>query len=236
MRGIRDNAAYDLFRLGVLALIWPAINAGLAAIGKLPWLWLLNGILVLAALVLFGYAAFLLKRNERKVRNNIAPTTPTPARRRFGVRCGTDLYSDNILVGDIPGRYLQAQITVSESVSACKAYLREIRGGNKHWKGQEQLTFEPSEAPDSLSKALFAKIKYNLDVLLLVSTGEIVVCNHSRAWARWPRLNEIFATCGPYDLIIDIGGENAPGETFKLRFDRTGNWQTSFLTGAKRLL
>jgi hypothetical protein len=161
---------------------------------------------------------------------------PTLSRRRFGVRCGTDLYSDNILTGNIPGRYLHAEITVSQSVSACKAYLREIRGGNRGWKGQEQLTFEPSEAPDSLSKALFEKIKYNLDVLLLVSTGDIIVCNHSHMWPRLPRLFDLFAVHGPYDLIIDIGGENAAGETFELRFDWTGNWQTSFLTGAKRLV
>ena len=41
---------------------------------------------------------------------------------------------------------------------------------------------------------------------------------------------------GHMDLVIDIGGENAAGETFKLRFDWTGNWQTSFLTGVKRLV
>jgi len=156
---------------------------------------------------------------------------------RFTVRCGTDLYSNNILVGNVPGRYLQAQITVSQAVSACKAYLTEIRGGNRPpWQGQEQLTFEPSESPDSLSKAVFENIKYRLDVLLLVSTGDIVVCNHNRIWARWPRLKDIFATHGSYDLIIDIGGENAVGETFKLRFDWNGNWQTSFLTGVKRLV
>jgi hypothetical protein len=117
-----------------------------------------------------------------------------------------------------------------------KTYLREIRGGTKNWQGQEQLTFEPSESVDSLSKAVFQNIKYRLDVLLLVSTGDVVVCNHNRIWARWPRLNDIFAAHGPYDLVIDIGGENAAGETFKLRFDWTGNWQTSFLTGVKRLV
>jgi len=162
-------------------------------------------------------------------------TTPQPAW-RFRLRCATDSYSDNILVGNIPGRYLQVQITVSQAVSACKAYLREIRGGNRPWQGQEQLTFEPSEAPDSLSKAVFENITYRLDVLLLVSNGDIIVCNHNRTWARWPRLKDIFASHGSYDLVIDIGGENAAGETFKLRFDWNGNWQTSFLTSVKRLV
>jgi hypothetical protein len=132
---------------------------------------------------------------------------------------------------------LQAQITVSKSVSACKAYLTEIRGENKPpWQGHEQLTFEPSEAYDSLSKAVFENIKYRLDVLLLVRNGDIVVCNQYRAWPRWPRLKDIFAAHGAYDLIVNIAGENAAGETFKLRFNWTGNHQTSFLTGAKRLV
>ena len=165
----------------------------------------------------------------------IQENAPQSSPRRFGVRCGTDLYSQNILTGNIPGRYLHAEITVSQAVSACKVYLREIRQGNKLWQGQEQLTFEPSEATDSLSKAVFQSIKYRVDVLLLPSIGGVVVCNHNRTWARGPRLNDIFAARGPYDLTIDIGGENAAGETFSLRFDWTGDWQTSFLRKAKRL-
>jgi hypothetical protein len=57
-RGIRDNAVYDLFRLAAVALIWPFINAVLSAAGKLPWYWLLNGILIVTAIAFFGYAAF----------------------------------------------------------------------------------------------------------------------------------------------------------------------------------
>jgi hypothetical protein len=92
--------------------------------------------------------------------------------KRFQVRCGTDVYSDNILVGSVPARYLQAEISLkSGTVHGCRAYLREITGQTRHWEGHEQLTFQLSESPDTLSKAIFENIKYRLDVLLLISTG-----------------------------------------------------------------
>ena len=142
---------------------------------------------------------------------------------RFQVRCGPDVYSDNILVGNIPARYLQAEISIkSGTVHGCKAYLREISGGTRHWKGHEQLTFQPSESPDTLSKAIYEKIKYRLDVLLLISTGGILICNHNRIWASFPWPNDLFAAQESYDLTVDVGGENAAGETFLLRFNWTG--------------
>jgi hypothetical protein len=161
---------------------------------------------------------------------------PTRASGKFQVRCGPDVYADNILVGNVPARYLQAEISIkSGTVHGCRAYLREIRGETKRWEGHEQLTFQPSESPDTLSKAIFASIKYRLDILLLISTGGIVVCNHNRVWTSFPNLNDLFSAHGSYNLRIDIGGEDASGETFLLCFNWTGNWQTSFLTEAKRL-
>ena len=129
--------------------------------------------------------------------------------------------SDNILVGNIPARYLQAEISIkSGTVHGCKAYLREIRGGARQWQGHEQLTFQPSESPDTLSKAIYEKIKYRLDVLLLISTGGILICNHNRVWSSYPWPKELFAAQGSYDLTVDIGGEDASGETFLLRFNQ----------------
>jgi hypothetical protein len=123
----------------------------------------------------------------------------------------------------------------SGTVHGCRAYLTEIRGEHNSWKGHEQLTFSPSEATDSLSKAIYAGVHYELDVLAITSDGEIHVCNYNRQWARLPRLHDLFSHRGFYDLMLSIAGEDAAAETFSLRFEWTGNWQTSFLTNAARL-
>jgi hypothetical protein len=150
--------------------------------------------------------------------------------RMFNVRCGTGAWSENILTGNIPARYLHAEISIaSGAVHGAKAYLTKIKGGGKQWTGNEQLTFEPSEAPDSLSKALYAGVPYRIDVLQLTSDGEVRVCNYNRQWPRFPRLTDLFASSGWYELTIVVAGEDAAGETFKLHFEWTGKWQTAFL-------
>jgi hypothetical protein len=211
--GWLDNFLYD-WGWRLIGWIPVAFYWALTVSGKIDWRWWVNAILLVIAIIITVIGILRTRHPKEKTTQPAVPSVQ--AVRRFGVRCGTDLYSPNMLTGDIPGRYLHAEITASPSVGACKAYLREIRGGNRHWEGQEQLTFEPSESPDSLSKLIIEKIKYRLDVLLLVSNGDIVVCNHNHVWARWPSLNDIFAARGPYDLTIDIGGENAAGETFSL--------------------
>ena len=99
----------------------------------------------------------------------------------------------------------------------------------------EQLTFSPSESSDTLSKAIYAGVRYQLDVLAITSGGEVVVCNQNREWRRLPRLKDLFASHGIYDLSLAIAGEDAQAENFSLRFEWTGNWQTAFLTEAKRV-
>jgi hypothetical protein len=123
----------------------------------------------------------------------------------------------------------------SGTVHGCRAYVPEIRAEHNSWKGHEQLTFSPSEATDSLSKAIYAGVKYELDVLATTSDREIHVCNHNRRWARLPRLHDLFSYPGFYDLMLSIAGEVAAAEAFSLRFEWTGNWQTSFFRDATRV-
>ena len=168
--------------------------------------------------------------------NSPAEASSAPLNYRFHVLVGVDHTSDNIWVPRIPVRFHHAQVWIeSGTVHGCRAYLTEIKGEHSRWKGNEQLTFSPSEASDSLSKAIYAGVKYDLDVLVVRSDGEIQVCNHNRQWARLPRLHDLFSHHGFYDLALSIAGEDATAETFSLRFDWTGNWQTSFLTDATRV-
>jgi hypothetical protein len=165
---------------------------------------------------------------------NISSDAYHTSSRRFNMVVGVDHTSDNIWPGRFPVRFHHAQVSIdSGTVHGCRAYLTRIKGETTEWKGNEQLTFSPSEASDSLSKAVYAKVPYQLDVLVVTSGGEIIVCNHNREWLRLPRLRDLFATHGFYDLSIAIAGEDASAETFLVRFQWTGNWQDSFLTEAK---
>jgi len=159
-----------------------------------------------------------------------------PANERFNILVGADHIADNIWVPGIPVRFHLAQVWIeSGTVHGCRAYLTEIRGEHNFWKGNEQLTFSPSEAPDSLSKAIYAGVRYPLDILAVTYDGRIHVCNHNRQWPKLPRLHDLFSNRGYYDLMLSIAGEDAAAETFSLRFEWSGNWQSSFLKNATRV-
>lgn len=214
-----------------------------------PVPWTVFGILVAIAIGLLVFAIILLKTRPATNRSGLRRISDLPDTEiktgekalsaiqngKFTVRCGPDLYSDNLWASGVAVRYLHVEVSIdSGTVHGCKVYLTAITGGQRDWKGSEQLTFSPSEASDSLSKAIFTGVTYPLDVLLITSDGEIRVCNQNGQWARFPRLHDLFAAHGPYDLTVVLAGEDANGESFVLRFEWTGNWQTSFLTNATR--
>lgn len=220
------NWAVGIIMTAVLAIIVAFVVGLWQALRKQPIPWVILGALVLIAIALLIVAIASVRSQRRhKV---IAAKSPENI---FQVRCGTDFTSTNIWPGNVPVRFLHARISIeSGTVHGCRAYLTEIKGGRTPWNGNEQLTFSPSESSDSLSKAIYAGVPYDLDVLVVTSAGEIVVCNHNRQWPRWPRLRDLFASHGEYTLTLVIAGEDARAESFALRFEWTGNWQTARLT------
>ena len=150
----------------------------------------------------------------------------------FALRCDTSSWSMNTwAIG--PVRFLHGCVSIAKSsIPNCKAYLIEIRKGQEvEWSGgPEQLTWSPHPSSDSLSKTLHQRIEYQLDVLVIRPDGEIQVCNHDRTWLRLPRLHHIFAEAGDYVLTIAIAGDGVHSEMFRVKFQWTKNWQTSFLT------
>ena len=120
----------------------------------------------------------------------------------------------------------------SSSIRNCRAFLTRItKNGKKIWNGQEQLTFSPSQAADSLSKTLHNKVISFVDLIVVRSdTGDIHICNKTRQWFRHPSLNQIFAESGEYELIVAVTADDVLTKTCQLKFEKTGNWQTSFLT------
>lgn len=219
-KGVLDN------RGKIVALI----NAAIA------WQWLPLSLFLLGVVVLIFDRLGLIRHNKGKSDGPKAekPSGELPTQ-IFGVEVGPAYISDNVLSSGVPARYLHARVSIQSGtvVHGCKAYLTEIKG-EKSWSGNEQLTFSPSEAPDSLSKAVHAGVPYLLDVLRITSDGEIHVCNHNREWPRFPRLRDLFAAPGWYELTLNLAGEDAKGEAFAIQFEWTGNWQTSFLHNADK--
>lgn len=186
-------------------------------------------ILTLMTGLLTGALLKWVNEREKHCTSDPPPKAQVGPTNRFKIEVGPNLITDNIWeLG--PVRFLQAKITIqSGTVHGCRAYLTEITGEMKDWSGNEQLTFSPSEASDSLSKAIYANVPYLLDVLVVTSAGDVVVCNQSRKWLRLPRLQDLFGARGSYDLTVVIAGEDATAEQFQFRFERTGNWQTCLL-------
>jgi hypothetical protein len=152
---------------------------------------------------------------------------------KFEIQAGpniADSYSMNWWGENVPVRFLHPIVLVDDTIPNCKAYLTRI-GTNKNedWMGQEQLTWSPSEAHDHLIKTLHPGIRYPLDVLAVTSNRTLHVCNENRDWRRWPRLHDIFSEAGDYFLAVAIAGDGVIAQTFTLRFEWTGDWQTSFL-------
>lgn len=132
----------------------------------------------------------------------------------------------------LPVRFLHIAISTDcPSVANCKAFLTRIeKDGKARWIGQEQLTFSPSEAADTLAKTLHNKITSFVDVVVITSAKEILVCTKDRQWFHLPRLHAIFSEYGDYVLTVVVTGDGALSETALLKFNWTGNWQTSWLS------
>ena len=141
-------------------------------------------------------------------------------------------YTLNIVAGGRTTKYLHAAVSLNAGqVTNCKAYLTRIsKDGIDKFNGQEQLTFSPSEAADSLGKTIHHGITSFFDVLAItIDDGEIHLCNEKRQWLRWPRLRDIFSEHAKYLLTISVAADGVPTLTKDFVFDWTGNWQTSFL-------
>lgn len=132
-----------------------------------------------------------------------------------------------------PVRFLHPAVWLdSGTVQNCRGSLTRIAdiSGNQIWAGQEQLTFSSSKPRGDLTKTIDAGIRYFLDVIAIETNGYVIhVCNEDREWRRWPDLRHIFPAPGSYLVTVAIGGDGVSAETFVLRFDWSGNWQTSFL-------
>src|SRR6266496_1253660 len=181
-------------------------------------------------------------RGKHKSIESVAPESESleEAEFKFKMESGPNVkasYSMNMWGPNLPVRFLHPVVLVnSGTVTNCKGYLTRIAKNSEEWVGQEQLTFSPSEAHDSLEKTLHHGIRYALDVLAITSDGAIHICNEKRQWRRWPALRDIFSETGDYFLTVAIVGDGVTAQNFTLRFDWTGNWQTSWLTLHQDLL
>lgn len=205
-----------------------AINAIVA------WQWLPLTLFVIGVAVLVFDRLGWIGRKPKTDNREHPPQALSPdhAAPRFRIESGPTVeasHSTNIWGGG-PVRFLHPAVWVSSTVTNCKAYLVRIERGDEKWPVNEQLTFSPSESHDSLAKTLHPGIEYTLDVLVIRSGGGIHVCNEKRDWRRWPRLGDIFSEPREYLLTVAIAGDGVNAQNFFLRFDWTGNWQTSWLT------
>jgi len=144
----------------------------------------------------------------------------------------TDSYSINRW-GTMPVRFLHPVVSIdSGTIRNCTGYLQRVKKNDNEWTIGDQLTFSSSSKPrGELTKTLHHEARARLDVLVITSGQEIRVCNEERDWRRWPSLRDIFAEIGDYLLEVAIVGEGVALQTFTLRFEWTGDWQTSFLHG-----
>jgi hypothetical protein len=135
-----------------------------------------------------------------------------------------------------PVRFLHAKVSIDHGSVLCSAYLTKIAKGHEvKWEhGPEQITFGNHTPGDPLPRMLHHGLSYHLDVLVItMSDNGIRVCNDERIWRRWPRLHQIFAEKGDYILTIALAGDGAESDKFEIRFNWTGNSQTSFLASGR---
>ncbi len=244
-RSIRDNAVYEGFRFVIFALIaaaWPAINGVLHGVWNEPWYWKLNGVLIAIAIVLFVVALvkFFSVRKPASAQIVADPEFVAEPKSKLKIECGpniegcvaTAMWRDPAGAA-MPVRFLRiAVFTDSPSITGCKGFLTRIEsGGKKRWGGESApLTFAPGEADDALLKTIYSKVPAFLDVLAVTSAGDIHVCTKGRQWLYLPGLHQIFSEVGDYVVTVVVTGDGISSETSFLRFNWTGNWQTSFLT------
>jgi hypothetical protein len=193
--------------------------------------WWIAPAIVVACLVLFLIAGRWPEKKDRKLSQTEAPKASAELRLEADPNI-KGCHTLNITGGGRITKYLHAAVSVNiDHVTNCKAYLTMIVEDDRiEWIGQEQLTFSPSEASDSLGKTIHHGITSFLDVLAITNDGTIYLCNEKREWLRWPRLHDIFSKHANYVLTIAIAGDGIATQSKNFVFNWTGNWQTCFLT------
>ncbi|MDD2762571.1 MAG: hypothetical protein PHE83_01200 [Opitutaceae bacterium] len=105
----------------------------------------------------------------------------------------------------------------------------------------EQLPYARSHEPDALSKTLSPRAREFLDVLVIgiQHTPQQVFApsKYGRELTlRTGSGRDVFSAPGTYILTVALCGSNIPTQTYRLRFDWTGNGDSSSLTLAERIL
>ncbi len=69
-----------------------------------------------------------------------------------------------------------------------------------------------------------------LDILAITHTGVIRPGTRNRGWPYIPPLGQIFDEFGEYILTVKISGQSIPTVEATLKFDWTGDYETSALS------
>ncbi len=143
----------------------------------------------------------------------------------------------------IPTNFFRVRVEAdgAQSIKNCTAILTSIeKDGRTRWGGDSaKITFAQGEQPDTFAKTIRCKAPEFFDVLAVTCKGEMFPGTydtiHGRWWPYHPSLPEIFSEHGDYIIAVAVSGDDVPTETATLKFNWTGNWQTSSLTEAARL-
>lgn len=119
-------------------------------------------------------------------------------------------------------------------IRECRAFLVCVEsGGKKLWSGdQVNLSWAPSEDPDSECKNLLNSLDYYLDVVG-IEVGTNTPWNFrpgtkNHKWNIHPQFNQLFMNGeGDYVFTISIGAPSIPTVTHRFLLRWTGNFQTS---------
>jgi hypothetical protein len=187
------------------------------------WAWVLAGIVV---------AAFLVWRDQRA----LAQDALEKLRPKLKIACSRDIDGcvKPALWPDGPVNFFRIMVEGDcvDAVNDCKGQLTSIKHDAEiKWSGdQALLTFAPGEDNDATSKTIRHKVAEYLDILAITYTGVIRPGTRNRGWPYIPPLGQIFEEIGEYIFTVKISGQSIPTVEAILKFDWTGDYETSALS------
>ena len=217
---------------------WPTILRGSVWVITSWWLPLIAS---MACLLSWRFLAKTSK--ESKNSSSIAKDQPD---QKLQIACGPHIEGSvaqawwTINGEPLPVNFFRVVVNAtqdSQLVKNCTGFLTRIEKGRKtKWGGNNaQLTFAPAEKPDALSKTIRYPVAEYLDVLEVTSRNQVFPGTKPtiglRLWPFVPAMDEIFSELGDYLLSVAITGKGVvPSITTLLKFNWTGNWETSSLS------
>lgn len=121
----------------------------------------------------------------------------------------------------------------NKQISGCHAKITRIDGGEDNTSREISLPvpFSPAHDDDAFAKRIPGKETEYIDIFtILTQNSKFVSLEHDKTYLFSNNLSQIFNNTGEYHLRLIVSGQEIITHEALLKFNWTGNWETTDLS------